>query len=91
MNRFFEKNGTAFEINVVKDNLKKLVVADLTAALSKTDWYIIRSLDSTSQKSVPSQISEQRLAARTLATTLESKIDEAISIDKLQEIYTSYL
>jgi hypothetical protein len=91
MNRFFEQNGTAFEINVVKDNLRKLVSADLTAALSKTDWYIIRSLDSTSQKSVPSQISEQRLAARTLATTIESKIDAAGSISDLQEIYTSYL
>ncbi len=91
MNRFFEQNGTAFEINVVKDNLKKLVAADLAGALSKTDWYIIRSLDSTSQKSVPSQISEQRLAARTLATTLESKIDAAGSISDLQEIYTSYL
>ena len=91
MNRFFEKNGTAFEINVVKDNLKKLVAADLTAALGKTDWYIIRSLDSTSQKIVPSQISEQRLAARTLATTIESKIDEAGSISELQEIYTAYL
>ena len=91
MNRFFEKNGTAFEINVVKDNLKKLVAADLAGALSKTDWYIIRSLDSTSQKSVPTQISEQRLAARTLATTIESKIDEADSVSKLQEIYTAYL
>ena len=91
MNRFFEQNGTAFEINVVKDNLKKLVAADLAGALSKTDWYVIRSLDSTSQKNVPSQISEQRLAARTLATTLESKIDDAGSISELQEIYTSYL
>ena len=91
MNRFFEKNGTALELNVVKDNLKKLVSADLTAALSKTDWYIIRSLDSTSQKIVPAQISEQRLAARTLAITIESKIDEAGSVSELQEIYTAYL
>lgn len=91
MNRFFEKDGTALEINVVKDNLKKLVAADLTAALSKTDWYIIRSLDNTTQKSVPPQISEQRLAARTLATTIESKIDEAASVSELQKIYTSYL
>ena len=91
MNRFFEQNGTAFEINVVKDNLKKLVAADLTDALGKTDWYIIRSLDSTSQKIVPSQISEQRLAARTLATTIESKIDAAGSVSELQEIYTAYL
>jgi hypothetical protein len=91
MNRFFEQNGTTFEINVVKDNLKKLVNADLTAALNKTDWYIIRALDSTSQKSVPSQISEQRLAARTLATTIESKIDKASLISDLKEIYTIYL
>lgn len=91
MNRFFEQNGTAFEISVVKDNLKKLVAADLAGALSKTDWYIIRALDSTSQKIVPAQISEQRLAARTLATTIESKIDEAGSVSKLQEIYTAYL
>ena len=91
MNRFFEQNGTALEINVVKDNLSKLVAADLTAALSKTDWYIVRSLDSTSQKSVPPQISEQRLAARTLATTIESKIDDASSVSELQEIYTIYL
>jgi hypothetical protein len=91
MNRFFEKNGTALELNVVKDNLKELVAADLTAALSKTDWYIIRSLDITNQKIVPQQISEQRLVARTLATTIESKIDEANSVSQLQEIYTSYL
>jgi hypothetical protein len=91
VNRFFEQNGTALEINVVKDNLKKLVSADLTAALSKTDWYIIRALDSTSKKSVPSQISEQRLATRTLALTIESKIDGASSVSELQEIYTDFL
>ena len=91
MNQFFEQNGTAFEINVVKNNLKKLVAADLANALSKTDWYILRFLDSTSQKNVPSQISEQRLATRTLALTIESKIDAASSVSELQEIYTNFL
>ena len=91
MNRFFEKNGIEFDIDVIKNNLLNLNNADLTAALSKTDWYVIRSLDTSSQKQIPQAIAEQRLAARTRCANIESEIVAAISVDVLKQIYTEYL
>jgi hypothetical protein len=58
MNRFFDKDGVEFNIDVIKANLIKLNNADLTDALSKTDWYIVRSVDASSQKEVPQGIAK---------------------------------
>jgi hypothetical protein len=91
MNRFFDKNGVEFGIDVIKANLIKLNNADLTDALSKTDWYIVRSVDASSQKEVPQVIADQRLAVRTKCAAIENEIVAAVSVDELKQIYAKYL
>ena len=91
MNRFFEKDGIQFGIDVIKNNLITLNNADLAAALSKTDWYIVRLADASSQKEIPQAIMDQRLAARTRCATIESEINTSASVDDLKQIYTKYL
>lgn len=91
MNRFFEKNGIEFDIDVIKTNLLFLNNADLTAELAKTDWYIVRSIDSTSQKEIPQSIVDKRVAARTRHSSVEGEINNAASVDDLKQIYTNYL
>jgi hypothetical protein len=91
MNRFFDKDGVEFNIDVIKANLIKLNNADLTDALSKTDWYIVRSVDASSQKEVPQVIADQRLAVRTKCAVIENEIVAAVSVDELKQIYAKYL
>jgi len=92
MNRFFKSiDNVQFTIEQIKTNLLVLVNADLKAKLSKTDWYIIRANDSTSQKNIPNEILSERQSARDLAIFLENEISKADTIEQLEEIYKQYL
>ena len=92
MNRFFKSiDNVQFTIEQIKTNLLILVNADLKAKLSKTDWYIIRANDSTSQKNIPNEILAERQSSRDLAIFLENEINKADTIIQLEEIYKQYL
>ena len=92
MNRFFKStDNVQFTIEQIKTNLLILVNADLKAKLSKTDWYIIRANDSTSQKNIPNEILSERQSSRDLAIFLENEINKADTIEQLEEIYKQYL
>jgi hypothetical protein len=92
MNRFFQsENGNLFTIEQVKINLLILVNADLKAALSKTDWQVVRAADPTSQKALSAAVQSQRQAARDLAVLLETQISNANTLEALQEIYNQHL
>lgn len=92
MNRFFQsEDGVFFPINQVKINLLHLVNADLKASLSKTDWQVVRASDPTSKKTLSEIVLNERQAARDLAISLEDQINNASTIEVLQEIYNKNL
>jgi hypothetical protein len=92
MNRFFQsEDGNLFDIEQVKINLLVLVNADLKALLSKTDWQVVRAADPTSKKTLSATVQSQRQAARDLAVLLETQINNANTIEALQEIYNQHL
>jgi hypothetical protein len=92
MNRFFQsEDGVLFPIEQVKTNLLGLVNADLKASLSKTDWQVIRASDPTSDKPFAESVLAERQAARDLAISLETKINNAKTHDALKIIYSEYL
>jgi len=92
MNRFFQsEDGVLFSIEKTKANLLSLVNADLKAALLKTDWQVVRASDPTSEKTLSEAVFSERQAARNLAASLETQINDASSIEALQEIYEQHL
>jgi hypothetical protein len=92
MNRFFQsEDGALFPLEQVKTNLLSLVNADLKASLFKTDWQVIRASDPTSNKPLAESVRIERQAARDLAISLETKINNAKTHDVLKIIYNEYL
>jgi len=92
MNRFFQsEDGNLFAIEQIKSNLLVLVNADLKASLSKTDWQVVRAADPTSKKVLSETVQSERQAARDLAVLLETQVNNANTIEALQELYTQHL
>jgi hypothetical protein len=92
MNRFFQsEDGNLFAIEKIKSNLLVLVNADLKSSLLKTDWQVVRAADPTSKKALSEAVQSERQAARDLSVLLESQINNANTIEVLQEIYNQYL
>lgn len=92
MNRFFQsEDGVSFPIEQVKVNLLNLVNADLKASLTKTDWQVVRAADPTSKKELSEVVRSERQAARDLAVSLETQINDASTIEVLEKIYNQHL
>lgn len=91
MNRFFEKDGIKFDIDTIKANLKTLNNADLAYTLNKTDWYVVRAVDVTSNKDIPQSVIDARTAARKQCVNVENEINNATTIKELEQVYNSYL
>ena len=91
MNRFFETEGQAREVDDIRTDLLVLNKADLAAALAKTDWQVIRAADPTSGKSLSDDVLQEREQYRQRCDEIEIEILAAVSYEELLAIYQQYL
>lgn len=91
MNRFFETEGQARNVDDIRADLLVLNKADLAAALAKTDWQVIRASDPTSGKSLSDDVLQEREQYRQRCDQIEIEILAAVSYEELLAIYQQYL
>ena len=91
MNRFFETEGQARKVDDIRTDLLILNKADLAAALTKTDWHVIRAADPTSGKPLPDDVLQEREQYRQRCDEIEIEILAAVSYEELLAIYQQYL
>jgi hypothetical protein len=87
MNRFFEIENVQRPIEDIRNDLFKLNTAKLAWLLSKTDWYVVRAADPSSQKEIPQEMIAERRAQRENAVAIESQISSATTYDEMVLIF----
>ena len=70
----------------LKTSLIRFLKDQVTNELSKTDWYIIRNTEKTTE--IPSAISTHRDLVRTRQATMETQITNAADTPALETLYT---
>jgi hypothetical protein len=87
MNRFFEVESVQRPIEDIRGDLLKLNAAKLAGLLSKTDWYVVRAADPSSQKEIPQAMIAERQAHRDNAIAVEGQISSANTYDEMVLIF----
>jgi hypothetical protein len=90
MNRFFEIENVQRPIEDVREDLFKLNAAKLAKLLSKTDWYVVRAADPSSQKEIPQAMIAERQAHRADAIAVESQISSAVTYNEMLLIFKNH-
>jgi len=74
------------KVEGLKTEKKKIVKAQASELLAKTDWYVVKATE-VADYTVPADITTYRAAVRTKSNEMETAIDNTADVDALKALY----